>query len=111
MLTTSAKTTDCQLEPNDKTKFVITITNTSSTAVAKDVIASPRLHGSAKGIEMSPKQVSFGSIGPRATVTKELEICTSNAVPKRYRVLFPLKYSCEIPKQECDQAFFNVVKD
>ena len=111
MLTTKAKMTDCQLEVTDKTKFVITITNTSPTATANNVVTKPRLQGSAKGIELTPKQVNFGSIGPRGKITKEIEICTTNAVPNRYKVLFPLKYGCEIPKQECEQQFFDVVKD
>ena len=111
MLTTSAKMTDCQLETTDKTKFLVTITNTSPTATANNVVATPSLHGSAKGIELTPKQVNFGAIGPKCKVTKELEICTVNAVPNRYRVQLPLKYGCETPKQECEQQYFNVVKD
>jgi len=111
MLTTAAKITDCQLEPNDKTKFVVTITNTSPTATANNVVTTPNLQGLVKGIEVTPKQVDFGAIPPKGKVTKELEICTTDAVPNRYKVLFPLKYSCEIPKQECEQQFFDVVKD
>ncbi len=112
MLTTSAKITDCQLEPDDKTKFVVTVTNSSPNLTANGVVAIPTLNsGNAKCIALTPRQVDFGSIGPKKAATRELEISTSNAQPNKYRVLFALKYSCEIPKQQCTQESFEVVKD
>jgi hypothetical protein len=47
MLTAKAKITDQQLEPDDDTKFVVTVFNSSPCATATAVKVSPRIDGGA----------------------------------------------------------------
>ena len=102
MLVTKTKITDCQLEPNDKTKLVVTVQNSSPVATANDVEAFATLQcGNVKGIQLLPKSKNFGSIPPKGSATQEFEICTTNANPNKYRVLFRMKYQSEVPANQC----------
>ena len=112
MLVAKAKITDCQLEPTDKTKLIVTVQNSSPVATANNVEAVASLQcGGAKGIQLSPKSRTFGSIPPKGKATQEFEICTNEANPNKYKVLFNMKYKYEVPTHECDSEEFVVVED
>ena len=112
MLTVKAKITDRQLEPDDETKFIVTVHNGSPVATANDVIVSARLtNGACKGVGFRPEKLTFGEIPPRGRVTKEFQINTRNARPQNYLVKFDLKYDSSTPTHECDEEGFVVVPD
>jgi hypothetical protein len=112
MLTAKAKITDQQLEPDDNTKFVVTVFNGSPAATAKDVKVFARMDGATcDGIELTPKMVDFGTIPPNGKSTKEFCLETRGAKPRDYNVKFDLKYDSSMPTHECDEEGFKVVKD
>ena len=112
MLTTTAKITDSRLEPTDQTRMVVTIENSNSAAIAKNVNATAALRGACvEGITLTPTELSFGSIPPRGKVVRELSISTERAAVAKYTVGFNLNYESELPAQECDQVQFQVLPD
>jgi hypothetical protein len=112
MLTAKAKITDQQLEPDDETKFVVTVFNGSPAAMAKDVKVLPRLEGGpCNGIDLRPSTLEFGTIPPNGRSTKEFFLQTKAATPRDYKVKFDLKYESSMPTHECDEECFTVVKD
>ena len=112
MLTAKAKITDQQLEPDDESKFVVTVYNGSPAATAKDVKVLPRLDGgTCVGVELRPAELDFGTIPPNGRSTKEFCVQTKGAPPRDYKVKFDLKYQSTMPTHECDEECFTVVKD
>jgi len=112
MLTVKSKITDRQLEPDDETKFVVTVFNSSPIATAKAVKVSGRLDGPAcKGVEMRPGELDFGTIAPDSRVTKEFLLQTKGADARNYNVKFDLKFDSSTPTHECDEEEFKVVPD
>jgi hypothetical protein len=112
MLVAKAKITDQQLEPDDETKFVVTVFNGSPAATAKDVNVMPRLDGGpCRGIELQPSAMDFGTIGPNSRATKEFCLRTKGAAPRDYKVKFDLKYESTMPTHECDEECFTIAKD
>jgi len=112
MLTAKVKITDQQLEPDDDTRFVVTVFNGSPAATANSVKVSPRLDGcAAPGVILTPPMLEFGTIPPNTRSTKEFSLKTQGAVPRDYKVKFDLKYDSTMPTHECDEECFTVVKD
>lgn len=112
MLTAKAKITDQQLEPDDETRFVVTVHNSSPVATANKVVVGARLNGAAcTGVDLRPAHLDFGSIPPRSRVTKEFMLNTRKAPPRDYQVKFDMKYESATPTHECDEESFQVVPD
>jgi hypothetical protein len=112
MLVAKAKISDQQLEPDDETKFVVSVLNGSPAATAKDVQVRPRLDGGpCNGVEIRPPTLEFGTIPPNGKSTKEFCLQTKAAAPRDYKVKFDLKYESTMPTHECDEECFTVVKD
>jgi hypothetical protein len=112
MLTAKAKIADQQLEPDDDSRFLVTVFNGSPAATAKEVKVSPRLDGgSCNGVTVTPPVLDFGTIPPNGRSTKEFAVQTKKATPRDYKVKFDLKYESTMPTHECDEECFTVVKD
>lgn len=112
MLTAKAKISDQQLEPDDETKFIVTVHNSSPVATANEVVVGARLDGAGcPGVDLRPKSVNFGSIPPQQRVTKGFLLNTRKAQPRDYQVNFDMKFESVTPTHECDQEGFTVVPD
>lgn len=111
MLTAKAKIADQQLEPDDDSRFIVTVFNGSPAATAKEVKVSPRIDDGCNGVNVSPPVLEFGTIPPNGRSTKEFMLQTKGAAPRDYKVKFDLKYDSTMPTHECDEECFTVVKD
>jgi hypothetical protein len=112
MLTAKAKITDQQLEPDDDTKFVVTVFNSSPCATATAVKVSPRLDGgTCSGVDLQPPVLEFGTIPPNGRSIKEFLLRTKGAAARNYLVKFDLAFASTTPTHECDEECFTVVKD
>ncbi|QDU11898.1 hypothetical protein V202x_53230 [Gimesia aquarii] len=80
ILTATASMTDCTLEPDDDTKYIVTIRNRSECVTAKNVIATIGLVGGhVPGIEVVPDDRWFGDIPPGGKAQREIVILTKRA--------------------------------
>lgn len=113
ILTATATMTDCKLEPDDDTKYLVTIRNKSSFVTAKNVTAHIHLaNGPAPGIEIVPNDRWFGDIEPGEKVEKEIMILTKRAeAPKKHQICYHLRFDASYNKCEGEVTEFEVKRD
>tara|TARA_R110002095_G_scaffold149083_1_gene128865 strand:+ start:563 stop:922 length:360 start_codon:yes stop_codon:yes gene_type:complete len=112
ILTATASMTDCKLEPDDDTKYIVTIRNKSNCVTAKNVTAHIHLaDGPTPGIEIVPDDRSFGDIGPGEKVQKEIMILTRRADTKKYKICYHVHFEASYEKCEGEVTEFEVVCD
>tara|TARA_R110002111_G_scaffold1157_1_gene8159 strand:+ start:18530 stop:18892 length:363 start_codon:yes stop_codon:yes gene_type:complete len=113
ILTATASMTDCKLEPDDDTKYIVTIRNKSNCVTAKNVTAQIHLaDGPVPGIEIIPDDRSFGDIGPGEKVQKEIMIMTKRApANSKHKICYHVHFEASYEQCEGEVTEFVIGDD
>lgn len=94
-LNVTAKMQEKQLEPDDDAIYRITVTQTASCCLARNVVAKLALTGKHKGLTLGPNSLKFGNLGPKQSAQKNAAVKTRKATPgKEASLSMDFDYQC-----------------
>jgi hypothetical protein len=93
-LDVASKLQEKRLEPEDDAIYRLTVTQTASCCMAKNVVAKVTLTGKPKGITLKPDSLRFGTLKPKQSVHKDLGVATKKAKPGK-DALFSMAFDYE----------------